>query len=197
MPAIVMPGGPRSYPPVHSGCGQSRPFPALVSGALAAVRRASEHRHVRVSVWVLPELIEAAVRTGDMRLTDDALNRLAGWAQAWGTEFGLGIEARARALLSEGEAAEGYCREAIGRLRRMRRRPELARAHLLYGEWLRRARRRTEAREQLRTACEMLEAMGMEGFARAGPPRAAGDRRDRPQAHRPPPARFPARAANR
>jgi hypothetical protein len=114
-------------------------------------------------VWVLPELIEAAVRTGDMRLADDALNRLAGWAQAWGTEFGLGIQARARALLSEGEAAEGYYCEAIGRLRRMRRRPELARAHLLYGEWLRRERRRTEAREQLRTACEMLEAMGMGG----------------------------------
>jgi DNA-binding CsgD family transcriptional regulator len=133
--------------------------------ALAAARQASEHRHVWVSVWVLPELIEAAVRTGDMRLAGDALDRLAGWAQAWGTEDGLGIEARARALLSEGEAAEGYYREAIGRLGHTPRRPELARAYLLYGEWLRRERRRSEAREQLRTAWQMLEEMGMAGFA--------------------------------
>ena len=133
--------------------------------ALAAARQASEHAHVYVSVWVLPELIEAAVRAGDMRLAADALHRLAEWAQAGGTEFGLGIEVRSRALLSDPETAEGCYREAIGRLGRTRRRPELARAHLLYGEWLRRERRRGEAREQLRTACQMLDAMGMEGFA--------------------------------
>ena len=133
--------------------------------ALAAARQASKHRHVYISVWVLPELIEAAVRTGNMHLAGDALDQLAAWTQAGGTEFGLGIEACSRALLSEGEAAEGYYREAIGRLARTRRRPDLARAHLLYGEWLRRERRRGEAREQLRTAYEMLHAMGMEGFA--------------------------------
>jgi hypothetical protein len=120
--------------------------------ALAAARQASEHKHVYFSVWVLPELIEAAVRTGDMRLAGDALDRLAGWTQAGGTEFGLGIEARSRALLSAGEIAGEYYREAIGRLGRTRRRPELARAHLLYGEWLRRERRRSKARQQLRTA---------------------------------------------
>jgi ATP/maltotriose-dependent transcriptional regulator MalT len=133
--------------------------------ALAAARQASEHRHLYVSVWVLPELIEAAVRTGDTRLAGDALDLLSEWAQAVGTEYALGIEAGSRALLSEGDVAEGYYREAIGRLGRTRRRPELARAHLLYGEWLRRERRRVDAREQLRTAWQMLEEIGMEGFA--------------------------------
>ncbi len=133
--------------------------------ALAAARQASDHRHVYISVWVLPELIEAAVRTGNTRLAGDALDRLAAWTRAAGAEYALGIEARSRALLSEGEAAEGYYREAIDRLGRTRHRPELARAHLLYGEWLRRERRRGEAREQLRTAWQMLEEIGMEGFA--------------------------------
>jgi DNA-binding CsgD family transcriptional regulator len=133
--------------------------------ALAAARQASDHRHVYISVWVLPELIEGAVRTGNTRLAGDALDRLAAWTRAAGAEYALGIEARSRALLSEGEAAEGYYREAIDRLGRTRHRPELARAHLLYGEWLRRERRRGEAREQLRTAWQMLEEIGMEGFA--------------------------------
>src|SRR6185312_13992863 len=93
------------------------------------------------------------------------LDLLAGRARAGGTDWGLGVEARCRALLSGGEQAEGCYREAIGRLGRTRLRPELARAHLLYGEWLRRGRRRGEAREQLRTAHGMLEAIGMEAFA--------------------------------
>ncbi len=136
--------------------------------ALAAARQASEHKHPYVSVWTLPELIAAAVHTGEMRIASDALDLLAERTRAGGTEEGLGVEAWCRALLSEGEAAEGYYREAIGRLGPTRLRPDLARAHLLYGEWLRRERRRGEAGEQLRTAWRMLDEMGMEGFAERG-----------------------------
>ena len=85
-------------------------------------------------MWALPELIEAAVRAGDPRIAAEALNRVTQTARAGGTEHGLGIEARCRALLSEGEAAERHYGEAIRRLSHSRRRPELARAHLLYGE---------------------------------------------------------------
>jgi ATP/maltotriose-dependent transcriptional regulator MalT len=133
--------------------------------ALAAARQASEHGHIYASMRAWPDLIEAAVRTGETGIASVTLDRLAERTRAGGTEVGLGIEARCRALLSEGEAAEGHYREAIARLGRTRRRPDLARAHLLYGEWLRRERRRGEAREQLRTACRMLDAMGMEAFA--------------------------------
>ena len=133
--------------------------------ALAAARQACEHKHVHISAWAVPELIEAAARTGNPRIAADALDLLAETTRAGGTDFGLGIEARSRALVSEGEAAEGYYREAIDRLSRTRRRPDLARAHLLYGEWLRRQRRRRDARDQLRTAFEMFDAMGMEAFA--------------------------------
>jgi DNA-binding CsgD family transcriptional regulator len=133
--------------------------------ALAAARQASEHKHPYVSAWALPELIAAAAHTGETRIARDALDLLAERTRAWGTEEGLGVEARCRALLSEGDAAEACYREAIGRLGPTRLRPDLARAHLLYGEWLRRERRRGEAREQLRTACQMLDEIGMEGFA--------------------------------
>jgi DNA-binding CsgD family transcriptional regulator len=133
--------------------------------ALAAARQASEHRHPYVSAWALPELIEAGVHAGDTRTASDALDLLAERTRAGGTEEGLGVEARCRALLSEGEAAEGYYREAIGRLGPTRLRPDLARAHLVYGEWLRRERRRSDAREHMRTAHQMLDEMGMEGFA--------------------------------
>jgi DNA-binding CsgD family transcriptional regulator len=133
--------------------------------ALATARQASTLKHVYVSVWALPELIEAAARTGNPRIADDTLDRLTEMTGAGGTQHGLGIEARSRALLSEGEAAEIYYREAIGRLSNARRRPELARAHLLYGEWLRRQRRRRDARDQLRTAFEMFDSMGMDAFA--------------------------------
>jgi ATP/maltotriose-dependent transcriptional regulator MalT len=98
-------------------------------------------------------------------LARDALEQLAKTTQPCGTEFALGIEARCRALLSDGKAAEELYREAIERLRRTKLRPELARAHLLYGEWLRRENRRVEAREQLRTAHQILVAIGMEAFA--------------------------------
>jgi DNA-binding CsgD family transcriptional regulator len=133
--------------------------------ALAAARQASEHKHPYVSAWTLPELIEAAVHTGNTRIASDALDWLAGRTRAGGTEEGLGVETRCRALLSEGQAAEGCYRDAIGRLGPTRLRPDLARAHLLYGEWLRRQRRRRDARDQLRTAFDMFDAMGMEAFA--------------------------------
>jgi DNA-binding CsgD family transcriptional regulator len=133
--------------------------------ALAAARQASGHKHPYVSAWALPELIAAAAHTGETRIARDALDLLAERTRAGGTEEGLGVEARCRALLSEGDAAEAYYREAIARLGPTRLRPDLACAHLLYGEWLRRERRRGEAREQLRTACEMLDEMRMEGFA--------------------------------
>jgi DNA-binding CsgD family transcriptional regulator len=108
---------------------------------------------------------EAAARCGNSQLAAEALERLAETTRPAGTDFGLGIEARSRALVSEGAAAEGLYREAIDRLGRTQLRPELARAHLLYGEWLRRAGRRTDAREQLRKAYGMLAGMGIEGFA--------------------------------
>ena len=116
-------------------------------------------------MWALPELVEAAARGGDAELARDALERLAETTQPCGTDCALGIEARCRALLSDGDDRGRLYREAIERLGRTRLRPELARAHLLYGEWLRRERRRVDAREQLRTAHEMLAAIGMEAFA--------------------------------
>jgi DNA-binding CsgD family transcriptional regulator len=134
--------------------------------ALAAARQASEGTpHIAVSAWALTELIEASTRTGEDRLATDALERLAEETHASDTDWGLGVEARSRALLSEGETAERLYREAIERLGRTRLRPELARAHLLYGEWLRREGRRTDARAQLRTAHDLLGAIGMEAFA--------------------------------
>ena len=116
-------------------------------------------------MWALPELVEAAARTGKTEVAAGALEQLAETTQAGGTDFGLGLEARCRALLSGGAAADELYREAIDRLGRTRLRPELARAHLLYGEWLRREGRRVDAPGQLRTAHNMLDAIGMKAFA--------------------------------
>ncbi len=116
-------------------------------------------------MWVLPELIEAAVRSGDPETARVALERLAEATLPAGTEFALGIEARSRALLNDGGVAERLYQEAIGRLGRTRLRPDLARAHLLYGEWLRREGRRVDARNQLRAAYDLFIAIGMEEFA--------------------------------
>jgi DNA-binding CsgD family transcriptional regulator/tetratricopeptide (TPR) repeat protein len=134
--------------------------------ALAAANRASDDTPgLYASMWALPELIEAAARSGNPHVAGDALERLTEITQAGGTDFGLGIEARSRALVSDSHVGEGWYREAIDRLGRTKLRPELARAHLVYGEWLRRENRRVDAREQLRTAHQMLDSIGMAAFA--------------------------------
>src|SRR6185436_11391417 len=115
--------------------------------------------------WALVELVEAAARSGDMETAEDAYRRLNERTAASGTDWALGIDARANALLSEGATAELLYREAIAHLGKTRLRIDLARAHLLYGEWLRRERRRVDAREQLRTAHGMFDAMGVDAFA--------------------------------
>ncbi|MEU9472526.1 LuxR C-terminal-related transcriptional regulator [Streptomyces avermitilis] len=115
--------------------------------------------------WPLVELIEAAARCGTPETATSACLRHSEMADASGTDWVLGAQARSRALLSEGDAAERLYREAITHFTKTRLRVDLARAHLLYGEWLRRERRRTDAREQLRTAHGMLETMGMTAFA--------------------------------
>ena len=130
-----------------------------------AARRAFERNHLGYGPLVVPELAEAAARTGDMKLVTAMLEWLSERTRVMPTDWALAIEARTRALLSDGEAAESCYRVSIEQLGRTRVRAQLARGHLLYGEWLRRERRRSEAREQLRTAHEMLDAMGMEGFA--------------------------------
>jgi DNA-binding CsgD family transcriptional regulator len=134
--------------------------------AVAAARQATSNTFEPwISMWALPELVEAAARAGDHQLARDALEGLADTTQPCGTDFALGVEARCRALLSDGAAAEDLYREAIERLGRTRLRPELARAQLLYGEWLRREGRRVDAREQLHAAHDLLAAIGMEAFA--------------------------------
>ena len=134
--------------------------------ALTAGDRAARAAHeLGPSLWALPELIEAAARTGNMEQAGDALERLAETTRASGGDWGLGIEARSRALLSHGERAEPLYREAIERLGGTRVRVHLARAQLLYGEWLRREQRRGDARHQLRAAHEMFSRMGAHAFA--------------------------------
>jgi DNA-binding CsgD family transcriptional regulator len=134
------------------------------AAALAPATCASERDELMLSVWSLPELVEAAARCGRTEVATEAVERFAERARAAGTDLALGVEARVRALVSEGALAEEHHREAISRLGRCRIALELARAHLLYGEWLRRERRRTDAREQLRTAHEMFASMGAEAF---------------------------------
>ena len=137
--------------------------------ASAAVQAGSNTLDPWTTTWVLPELVEAGVRDGDAELARDALNRLVQTTQPSSNDFALGVEARCRALLTDSATADGLYREAIDHLSRTRLRPELARAHLVYGEWLRREGRRLDARKQLRTAHGMFVRIGMEAFAeRAG-----------------------------
>jgi DNA-binding CsgD family transcriptional regulator len=133
--------------------------------ALAAATSASEHREVVAENWGLSELIEPATRCGRIDLATDATKRLAAKARATRTDWALGIEARAQALLSEGADAERWFRTAIDHLGRTRVRAELARTHLLYGESLRRESRRVDARAELNVAHELFTSMGMQAFA--------------------------------
>jgi DNA-binding CsgD family transcriptional regulator len=130
-----------------------------------AAWRVFEHDYLGYGHLVVPELAEAAARTGDAALLQAALDWLSERTQVTPTEWALGIEARVRALLSDGEAADRWYRASIGHLSRTPIRAQLARSHLLYGEWLRRERRRAEAREQLHTAHRMLDTMGVQAFA--------------------------------
>jgi DNA-binding CsgD family transcriptional regulator len=134
--------------------------------ALAAAEQAAEDPHeLWFSPWTMVEVVEAATRCGRNDRAATALEVLSETTRASGTPWALGVEARSRALLAEGEAAESFYREAIDRLRPTRLRVDLARAHLLYGEWLRRERRRMDARAELRTAHELFSDFGMEAFA--------------------------------
>ncbi len=143
---------------LYNGLGQ-------YAAALENAQRACAQDELHASVWSLPELVEAAVRSGEPELAADALGRLRQRTQVAGTEWALGIEARCAALLSDTALAEGLYQEAIERLGRCRVALDLARAHLLYGEWLRRRGRRVDAREQLRSARARFVEMGAAAFA--------------------------------
>jgi DNA-binding CsgD family transcriptional regulator len=132
---------------------------------VAAVHATGGTPELFVAMWALGELIEAATRTGNVEQARDALARLGEQTEASDADWALGLYAKSRALLSEDAGAERSYQEAIDRLGRTRLRPDLARAQLLYGEWLRRQGRRTDARAQLRAAHELFEAIGMEAFA--------------------------------
>jgi DNA-binding CsgD family transcriptional regulator/tetratricopeptide (TPR) repeat protein len=134
--------------------------------AASAAREATANTYEPwVSGWALPELIEASERRGETALARVACYRLTAITVPAGTDWALGIEARSRALVSSGTEADDLYRDAIERLGRTRLRPELARAHLLYGEWLRREGRRVDARAQLRWAYDLFVSIGMEAFA--------------------------------
>jgi len=134
--------------------------------ALAAAEQAAEDpNELWFSPWTMVELIEAAKRSDESDRAASALEVLRETTAASGTPWAQGVEARSRALLAEGEAAEALYREAIEHLGPTRLRVDLARTRLLYGEWLRRERRRIDARTELRTAHEQFSEFGMEGFA--------------------------------
>jgi DNA-binding CsgD family transcriptional regulator len=151
--------------------------------ALVAAQQASDDSPVEFYVsWSLAELVEAAARSGKPECAAGALKRLAEHTSVSATDWALGIEARTRALVSPPDAAERSYREAVGRLGRTSLKFELARAQLLYGEWLRRQRRRRDARDQLRAAYESFCSFGAVAFAdRArGELRATGEHTGKP-----------------
>jgi DNA-binding CsgD family transcriptional regulator len=143
---------------LHNGLGQYQ-------AALAHAQQACAYEDPGFLGWSLVELVEAAARSGADDVAANALKRLDGRSRAAGTDWALGVLARSSALLSEGHAAESLYREALERLARSPIVPQLARAHLLYGEWLRREQRRLDAREQLRIAHDMLDRIGAQAFA--------------------------------
>jgi DNA-binding CsgD family transcriptional regulator len=143
---------------LYNGCGR-------YAEALAAAERGCEHDDVGLFAWALVELTEAGVRSGATDAASAALDRLSARTRASGTDWALGLEARSRALLSDGRDAEPHYREAVERLARSRGVVHLARARLLYGEWLRRENRRVDAREQLRAAYDHFSRIGAEAFA--------------------------------
>ncbi|MEU5256195.1 ATP-binding protein [Streptomyces longwoodensis] len=133
---------------------------------LEAAREASAHPTDLVAAqWGLVELVEAAARLDQQEVAEQALEQLTRITDAAGTDWALGIQARSRALLSADDTAEALYREAVERLERTLVQSELARAHLVYGEWLRRVNRRNDARHHLRTAHAMFSAFGAEAFA--------------------------------
>jgi DNA-binding CsgD family transcriptional regulator len=133
--------------------------------ALSAAQQACEYDDIGTIGWSLAELVEAAERAGERAVAVDALERLATRTRASGTDWALGVLARSSALLDDGDTAASRYAEAIERLERTRMAPDLARARLVYGEWLRRANRRVDAREQLRSACDSFSDMRMDAFA--------------------------------
>jgi DNA-binding CsgD family transcriptional regulator len=143
---------------LYNGLGQYE-----AAGAAAGQAAANRMDHPSAMLG-LPELVEAAARAGDLDLARDALERLAAMTVGCGTDYPLGIEARSRALLSEGASAEALYQDAIDRLSRTKVRPDLGRAQLVYGEWLRREGRRVDARDQLRAAHDLFHDIGMEAF---------------------------------
>jgi DNA-binding CsgD family transcriptional regulator len=134
--------------------------------ALAAAEQGAAHpSDLGPAMWSLVELVEASVRTRSMERANDAVGRLAETTRLAGTDWALGVQARSSALVHDGEAAEALYLEAIDRLGRTRMSVDLARAELVYGEWLRRRGSRADAREHLRAAHDMLSEMGVDGFA--------------------------------
>jgi tetratricopeptide (TPR) repeat protein len=131
----------------------------------AAAQAAADPHELWFSTFAAVELIEAASRSGRSQRAAEALELLSESTRASGTPWAQGVEARSRALLNRGEAAETLYREAIARLQPTRLLLDLARAHLLYGEWLRRQRRRLDARTELRVAHDLFSDFGMAAFA--------------------------------
>jgi DNA-binding CsgD family transcriptional regulator len=134
-------------------------------GALAAQKTSDDSPALWFGNWAVVEFIEAAARSGMPDRAAGALQRLSETTRTSGTDWALGIEARSRALVSDGEAADSLYREAIDRLGRARLCLDLARAQLLCGEWLRRQRRRRDARDQLGRAYELFDLIGAMAFA--------------------------------
>jgi DNA-binding CsgD family transcriptional regulator len=167
---------------LNNGLGRFREAAAAAEQVLQRNEQ-GEARHPGAATWLAAELIEAAARSGQTELASQTLGWTATMTSASGTSWALGLEARCRALVSPDDSAEPLYREAIDRLSHTRVRTELARARLLYGEWLRRQGRRPDAREQLGPARDMFAAMGAEAFAeRANRELAATGQKPRPNA---------------